>query len=226
MGRSYSDKVCCCIPSRVGVLLVCCIIFSIYLTLTILMFLYEEDLQLWSTAEDEVDNPLTIEAFNGIFTAFAVIFISYSAVSALGILVVFMRRKKWVRVYHVINWFYVLLLFTITVSIWAHFNMDRNNFINTCQIDYNIANNITNHPYYTPLVVPGKQVVAGGSDKSACIDLVRRMLIGSGILVFSCNLIQVYWARTIGKYAIHFKKSFQHKRLETRDEDMMSIHDH
>ncbi|KAI8377314.1 hypothetical protein BD560DRAFT_54048 [Blakeslea trispora] len=224
MGRSYSDKICCCVPSRIGVLLISFIIFSIYLVLTILMFIYEKDLETWSTAENGVDNPLTIEAFRGLFTAFAVIFISYTAVSALGIVVVFIRQKKWVRAYHVINWFYVLLLFTITVSVWAHFNMDRSNYINTCQIEYNMANNVGVHPYYTPLIVPGKPVVAGGSDKSACIDLVRRLLIGSGVLVFFCNLIQIYWARSIGKYAIYFKKNHPHKRLETKDEDMVSIH--
>lgn len=42
------------------------------------------DLQSWSTLQQNVDTPLTVEAFNGVFDAFASIFIAYFSVSILG----------------------------------------------------------------------------------------------------------------------------------------------
>lgn len=42
------------------------------------------DLQSWSTLQQNVDTPLTVEAFNGVFDAFATIFIAYFSVSILG----------------------------------------------------------------------------------------------------------------------------------------------
>ncbi|KAG0183692.1 hypothetical protein DFQ28_001243, partial [Apophysomyces sp. BC1034] len=47
-----------------------------------------------------------------------------------------------------------------------------------------------NNSTYTPVAVPGKYPVAGGSDKSQCIDLINQLVIGSAIIVFIGNFIQ------------------------------------
>lgn len=44
---------------------------------------------------------------------------------------------------------------------------------------------------YTPVVVPGKNILAGGSDKSYCISLVNKLVIASGVVTFLANMIQV-----------------------------------
>ncbi|KAI8098218.1 uncharacterized protein B0P05DRAFT_576610 [Gilbertella persicaria] len=223
MKNSCSDKICCCIPSRIGVLIVSLIIFSVYLALTVLMFVSKEDMASWSTSQEGVRNPLTIEAYNGMFEAFATIFIAYVVVSLLGTGAVWMRNRKAVRIYHIVNWFFVLLLFTITIAVWAYFNVEQNTYVNDCQAQQNIANNATFNPYYTPLVIPGKQLIAGGSDKSECIKTIKRYVIAAGFCVFFCNFVQIYWARSIGKYATSLKRSYQHKRLEMKDDDMISV---
>ncbi|KAL7312419.1 hypothetical protein PS15m_008180 [Mucor circinelloides] len=219
MGKGYSDKICCCIPTRIGVLMVSFIIFSIYLVLTILMFVYKQDLQSWSTLQQNVDTPLTVEAFNGVFDAFATIFIAYFSVSILGTVSIILQHRRIVRIYHVANWFFVLLLLTVTVAFWTYFKVKQDGYVNDCQDLQNIRNNITSDPFYTSIQVPGKQIVAGGSDKSECIEFIRRLVIASGVLTFVCNILQLYWARSIGVYATSLKRHYQHKRLQVQDED-------
>ncbi|KAI8643643.1 hypothetical protein BD408DRAFT_414625 [Parasitella parasitica] len=219
MGKQYSDKICCCIPTRLGVLLMSTIIFSIYLVLTVLMFFYKQDLQKWSTLQSNVDAPLTIEAFNGLFHAFSIIFIVYSVVSIMGIISIAVQHRRMVRIYHVANWFFVLLLLTVTVAFWIYFKVKQDSYVNDCQTLRNIQNNSTSDPFYKSIQIPGKQIVAGGSDKSECIQFIRRLVIASGVLTFVCNIIQLYWARSIGVYATSLKRHYQHRRLQVHDDD-------
>ena len=95
------------------------------------------------------------------------------------------------RIYHVANWFFVLLIFTITVAFWTYFNVKQDIYVNDCQDLQNIKTNPTLNPYYTPIQIPGKQPIAGGSDKSECIYLIRNLVIGFGVVMFIVNLIQV-----------------------------------
>ncbi len=46
-------------------------------------------------------------------------------------------------------------------------------------------------PFYTPIQLPRKQIVAGGSDKSDCINLIKSLVIGFGVFMFIFNFIQV-----------------------------------
>lgn len=96
-----------------------------------------------------------------------------------------------VRIYHVANWFFVLLLLTITVAFWIYFKVKQDGYVNDCQDLRNIKNNITSDPFYTSIQIPGKQIVAGGSDKSECIEFIKRLVIASGVLTFVCNILQV-----------------------------------
>lgn len=96
-----------------------------------------------------------------------------------------------VRIYHVLNWFFVLLLFTVSVAYWTYFKVKQEVYINDCQDFQNIKNNITGNPYYTQISIPGKQLIAPGSDKSYCINLVKHFVIASGISTFVFNFIQV-----------------------------------
>lgn len=63
--------------------------------------------------------------------------------------------------------------------------------MNDCQDLKNINSNATADPFYTPIQLPGKQIVAGGSDKSECIDLIRDLVIVSGVFLFVFNFVQV-----------------------------------
>lgn len=92
--------------------------------------------------------------------------------------------------YHIINWFFVLLILTISLSYWFYFKVKRDVYINDCQ---DLRNNgaMPFNDTYTPVVVPGKNILAGGSDKSHCISLVNKLVIASGVVTFLANMIQV-----------------------------------
>ncbi|KAI7906415.1 uncharacterized protein BX663DRAFT_483161 [Cokeromyces recurvatus] len=207
------NTVCCCISIRMGVLIISSLILSIYLANTILIFIYAKDLEKWSTMEQNVDTPLTLEAFNTVFYSFASVFIIYIIISFLGIISIIIQHRRMVRIYHVMNWFLVLLLFTVTVACWVYFKVKQDTYVNDCQDIQNIKNNITADEFYTQIRIPGKQPIAPGSDKSECVELVKRIIIISGICVFMFNFIQIYWARSIGKYATSLKKNCHHKIL-------------
>ncbi|KAI8979594.1 hypothetical protein BDF20DRAFT_819404 [Mycotypha africana] len=219
MAKKYTEKVCCCIPTRLGVFMMSLMIFAIYLAVTTLLFVYRNTLKIWSTLEQNVDTPLTESAFNGIFYTFVSLFIIYMLVSIFGMISIIKQQRKMVRIYHILNWFFVLLLLTITVACWIYFKVNQDTYINDCQDLRNMNANSTLNPIYTPIQVPGKMIIAGGTDKNYCIDLIRRLVIGSGICVFACNFIQLYWARSIGVYATYLKRHFQHKRLQVEDDD-------
>lgn len=93
--------------------------------------------------------------------------------------------------YHIINWFFVLLILTISLSYWFYFKVKRDVYINDCQ---DLRNNgaMPFNDTYTPVVVPGKNILAGGSDKSYCISLVNKLVIASGVVTFFANMIQVH----------------------------------
>lgn len=93
--------------------------------------------------------------------------------------------------YHIVNWFFVLLILTISLSYWFYFKVKRDVYINDCQ---DLQNNgaMPFNDTYTPVVVPGKNILAGGSDKSHCISLVNKLVIASGVVTFLANMIQVH----------------------------------
>ncbi|KAI8887152.1 hypothetical protein K501DRAFT_321526 [Backusella circina FSU 941] len=216
------ERVCCCIPVRLGAMLMALIIGCIYLICTILMFVYRRDMQAWSTLEQNVDTPLTVEAFNGVFNAFVSLFIIYTVVSVAGLISIGLQHRKMVRVYHIANWFFVLLFFTMSVAFWIYFKVKQDIYINDCQDLQNmldLQNNVPQNPYYTSIQIPNRPMIAGGSDKSHCIELIHRLVIVTGIVVFVGNLLQVYWARSIGKYAIALKRYYQHQKLQMKEDD-------
>ncbi|KAI7887880.1 uncharacterized protein EV154DRAFT_519378 [Mucor mucedo] len=219
----YNEKVCCCLPVRIGVLIMSFLIFCIYFVATFLMFYYRNDLTQWSILQQNVDTPLTLDAFNGVFYAFVTAFITYAVVSIVGMVAIVLQHRRLVRIYHVANWFFVLLLFTTTLAFWTYLKVKQDVYVNDCQELFNVYNNATINSVYTPIQIPGKQIVAGGSDKSECINFIKKLVIGSGVCVFICNILQLYWARSIGKYATSLKRHYQHQRLEVRDDDMLSI---
>ncbi|KAG2234884.1 hypothetical protein INT48_000547, partial [Thamnidium elegans] len=200
----------------------------------------------WSTLQQNVDAPLTVEVFNGVFFSFITAFIIYCIVSIVGMVAIVLQHRKLVRIYHIVNWFFVLLLFTTTIAFWSYFKTKQNAYVNDCQDIYNIRNNATSNPIYTSIQIPGKQIVAGGSDKSECMQFIKTLVIASGVCVFLFDFLQVnnnyyyhyfdinifffsflqiklYWARSIGKYAITLKKHYQHQRLQVNDDDLLSV---
>ncbi|KAF7728072.1 hypothetical protein EC973_006709 [Apophysomyces ossiformis] len=121
-----------------------------------------------------------------------------------------------VRIYHAINWFFVLLILTTTVAYWIYFKVKQNTYVNDCQ-DLVNGGSMPNNSTYTPVAVPGKHPVAGGSDKSYCIDMINKLVIGSAIVVFVGNFIQVYFASSIGIYSTSLKR--QYKQLKEKNEE-------
>lgn len=143
------------------------------------------------------------------------------------------------------------MLFTTTIAFWSYFKTKQNAYVNDCQDIYNIRNNATSNPIYTSIQIPGKQIVAGGSDKSECMQFIKTLVIASGVCVFFFDFLQVnyyrnfswffffvinnlfffffflriklYWARSIGKYATTLKKHYQHQRLQVNDDDLLSV---
>lgn len=75
--------------------------------------------------------------------------------------------------------------------------MKQDGFVNDCQDLRNIKNNVTSDPFYTSIQIPGKQIVAGGSDKSECMEFIKRLVIASGVLTFVCNILQVIIAHLL-----------------------------
>jgi hypothetical protein len=94
-------------------------------------------------------------------------------------------------VYHIANWFFVLLFFTISVAFWIYFKVKQDIYINDCQDLQNIRNNATTSTYYSSIQISNRPMIAGGADKSQCIGLIHRLVIGTGIVVFVGNLLQV-----------------------------------
>ncbi|KAI7862937.1 hypothetical protein BDF14DRAFT_1849060 [Spinellus fusiger] len=125
-----------------------------------------------------------------------------------------------VRTYHIINWFFVLLVLTATLAYWIYFKVKQDSYVNDCQ-GYVNAGSLTENGVYTPVKIPGKPIVAGGADKSYCIDMVNRIVIGSAIVVFVGNFIQVYFASSIGIYSTSLKRHLQHQQLRSQDDDDM-----
>ncbi|EIE76072.1 hypothetical protein RO3G_00776 [Rhizopus delemar RA 99-880] len=215
----YSETVCCCVPVRLGVFIISLIITLFYLSLTVVVFVKKQDLEDWSTTQHDVNTPLTTQAFNGVFYSFSISFIVYTLVSVFGVVSVISQHRRMVRIYHVVNWFFVLLLFTTSVAFWVYFKVKQEVYVNDCQAQQNLQNNATASIYYTQILIPGKQLIAPGSDKSECINFIKSLVIASGVCVFVFNFLQLYWARSIGKYATTLKKHYQHQRLEVKDED-------
>ncbi|KAI8062041.1 hypothetical protein BDF21DRAFT_429000 [Thamnidium elegans] len=219
----YTEKVCCCVPVRMGVFIMSFLIFFVYFSVTCIMFYYRTEFTQWSTLQQNVDAPLTVEVFNGVFFSFITAFIIYCIVSIVGMVAIVLQHRKLVRIYHIVNWFFVLLLFTTTIAFWSYFKTKQNAYVNDCQDIYNIRNNATSNPIYTSIQIPGKQIVAGGSDKSECMQFIKTLVIASGVCVFLFDFLQLYWARSIGKYAITLKKHYQHQRLQVNDDDLLSV---
>lgn len=214
-----NDRVCCCFPVRLGVLLMSFTIFCIYLVGIILMSVYKAELEAWSISDQTTDRPLTVEAFKGVFYSFVISFGIYDLISIFGVASIIMQHRRMVRVYHVLNWFFVLLLFTTTVAFWIYFKVHQDVYVNDCQAQQNINSSVLLNDLYTPIKIPGKPTIAGGSDKSDCIKHTNQLVIGSGVCLFLCNIIQLYWARSIGKYATTLKRHYQHLRIEVKDDD-------
>ncbi|KAI9249050.1 hypothetical protein BY458DRAFT_525924 [Sporodiniella umbellata] len=220
-----SETLCFCVPLRFGTILIVSVLCLLYLTLSILICTHKQVLEYWLTFEQSVDTSLTTEAFHGVFYSFAAFFIAYTIVSFFGLVSVFTQRRHLIRAYHIINWFFVLLLFTVSVAFWVYFKFKRDVYINDCQDLLNIQNNSTFSAYYTQISIPGKQRIAPGSDKSKCIQIITNSIIGSGIGIFIFNFLQVYWARSIGKYTTSLKRVHQHHKLETKENDSLFAKD-
>ncbi|KAI8988807.1 hypothetical protein BDB01DRAFT_783190 [Pilobolus umbonatus] len=218
-----AERVCCCLPVRLGVLFMSFTIFVRlkWISFTVILIHRALELEIWCMGDQTSDTPLTLEAFNGVFFSFSSAFILYALVSILGVASIIMQHRRLVRIYHVLNWFFVLLLLTTTAAFWIYFKVNQNAYINDCQAQQNINSGMTDH-IYTPIKIPGKQTIAGGSDKSDCIKFVNRLVIGSGVCVFITNFIQIYWARSIGKYATSLKRYYQHQRIEVKDDESTS----
>lgn len=78
----------------------------------------------------------------------------------------------------------------ITLSYWFYFKVKRDVYVNDCQ---DLRNNgvMPNGDIYKPVTVPGKNMIAGGADKSHCINLIHTLVIVSGVVVFVGNFIHV-----------------------------------
>ncbi|KAL0080281.1 hypothetical protein J3Q64DRAFT_1759305 [Phycomyces blakesleeanus] len=213
-----SQKVLCCIPARIGVILMSTIMFLVYIAIIVLSFIKRDEMELWATTKQSTDTDFTKEAFNGLFYAFVSVFIVYAVVLAYGILSAFMDNHKLVRIYHILNWFFVLLVLTSTLAYWIYFKVKQTVYVNDCQ-EYENTKNQTTDNTYSPVAIPGKTTVAGGADKSFCIDLVNKLVIGTGVVVFVGNFIQVYIASSIGIYSTSLKRNNQHQRLHSLDDD-------
>ncbi|KAL1930074.1 hypothetical protein VTP01DRAFT_1228 [Rhizomucor pusillus] len=216
------DKILCCIPARIGVLGISSILFCVYFALSIVTFVKQNDLRDWATFTQEVDTPLTDAAFNGLFIFFATIMVAYTVTSAFGFLVTFFERRTLIRVYHIVNWFFVLLILMITMAHWIYFKVKRDVYINDCQDAWNNGMH-PNSEVYHPVVVPGKFPIAGGSDKRHCINLIKQLVIGSGFTVFIGNFIQLYFANCIGSYSTRQNWLHRHQRLQTHDEEELRL---
>lgn len=152
-----------------------------------------------------------------------------------------------IRVYHIVNWFFVLLILMITMAHWIYFKVKRDVYINDCQDAWNNGVH-PNSEVYHPVVVPGKFPIAGGSDKRHCINLIKQLVIGSGFTVFIGNFIQVrnsllsqgaiivfhshthirarkklYFANCIGSYSTRQNWLHRHQRLQTHDEEELRL---
>lgn len=63
------------------------------------------ELTQWSTLQQNVDAPLTVEVFNGVFFSFITAFIIYCVVSIVGMVAIVLvtekkkKKKRYVRVY-------------------------------------------------------------------------------------------------------------------------------
>ncbi|CDS10562.1 hypothetical protein LRAMOSA11048 [Lichtheimia ramosa] len=215
-------KVFCCVPVRIGAIAISAILLTVYLAGTIAIFVQRQGMRNWATLVQAVDVPLTNEAFDGVFGAMAAVSIAYTLTHVYGLISIILQKRKLVKVYHIVNWFFVLLILTISLSYWFYFKVKRDVYINDCQ---DLQNNgaMPFNDTYTPVVVPGKNILAGGSDKSHCISLVNKLVIASGVVTFLANMIQLYFASCIGTYAFSLNWQYLHQRLQTQDVDELAM---
>ncbi|CAO3621747.1 unnamed protein product [Mucor hiemalis] len=167
------------------------ITFCSYVTTIALLFNYRQEITSWSTLQQNVDTPLTVEAFNNVFISFISLFCAYAFTALFGLIALGLKHRKLVRIYHVANWFFVLLIFTVNAAFWIYFKVKQDVYVNDCQDLRIMHTNATLNPFYTPIQLSGKQIVAGGSDKSECIDLIKDLVIVSGVFLFVFNFVQV-----------------------------------
>ncbi|CAO3621743.1 unnamed protein product [Mucor hiemalis] len=198
------------------------ITFCSYVTTIALLFNYRQEITSWSTLQQNVDTPLTVEAFNNVFISFISLFCAYAFTALFGLIALGLKHRKLVRIYHVANWFFVLLIFTVNAAFWIYFKVKQDVYVNDCQDLRIMHTNATLNPFYTPIQLSGKQIVAGGSDKSECIDLIKDLVIVSGVFLFVFNFVQIYWARSIGKYATSFKRNYWHYNVQAQNDDVIS----
>ncbi|KAI8377640.1 uncharacterized protein BYT42DRAFT_571046 [Radiomyces spectabilis] len=214
-----SERVCCCVPVRIGVLLISIILSLVYLALFTLMFVKHDDMYLWATSIQEVDTALTDTAFNGVFAAFACVTMGYAVTSVFGIIAIVLQHRRVVRIYHVANWIFVLLILTSSLAYWIYFKVKQDVYVNDCQDLVNKMAGLPEDSPYSRVIVPHNKPIAGGNDKQYCIDLINKLVIASGVVVFVGNAIQIYFASSIGVYATSLKRHYQHQRLQDQDDD-------
>ncbi|KAI9495344.1 hypothetical protein BDB00DRAFT_814245 [Zychaea mexicana] len=216
-----ASRVFCCVPVRVGALAIASLLCVLYFASSIVMLVKRQGLKDWATMVQAVDVPLTDQAFDGVYAALVAVSLTYTLLSAYGVVAIVLRRRKLIQIYHVTNWFFVLLIMTVSLAYWFYFKVKRDVYINDCQ-DLQNQGVTPNGEIYTPVAVPGKNMIAGGSDKSHCISLVQTLVIVSGIVVFLGNFIQLYLASCIGTYASSLNWEYLHQRLQTQDIDELA----
>ncbi|KAI9311297.1 hypothetical protein BX666DRAFT_1867971 [Dichotomocladium elegans] len=217
-----SDRILCCIPVRIGAIAVAAALLTVSLSSTVVMFVQRQGMRDWATLVQAVDVPLTDVAFDGIFYSMAGILIAYTVTNAFGLSVVILQRRKLVQVYHILNWFFVLLMMTISLSYWFYFKVKRDVYINDCQ-DLQNNGEMPFNSTYTPVEVPGKNMLAGGSDKSHCINFIKKLVVISGVSVFIGNFLQLFLASCIGTYAASLHWKYLHQRVQTQDIDELTM---
>ncbi|KAI8887571.1 hypothetical protein K501DRAFT_241999 [Backusella circina FSU 941] len=194
------ERVCCCIPVRLGVFLISLLSACVYIVFVIIMFIYRKEMEYLATSQQIIGTPFTVEAFNAVFYSFISIFIASAAICVFGLLAILEQHRRMARIYNIVNWVFVLTILIFSLAWWIYLKVKQADFLSECQIS-------------SPLNL---------GDSELCIDYLNKLVIISGVLVFAGNLLQLYWAKSISKYSISLNRYYQHQRLTLKDEDASS----
>ncbi|OZJ04909.1 hypothetical protein BZG36_02516 [Bifiguratus adelaidae] len=214
-----SDKCCCCIPLRIGVLIISLLLLGCNIFALVELVRGEKGKYVAALSSNTQFAQLTgnyLSVINPVFYALIAVAALYGLASVFGAAGSILRNRPMTMAFSIVNWIMVTIVSLVVVGTWIYYMTQRNNYIAYCTNDVNqlqqAQQQAANSPY-TPVNVPNANVLSGITPQE-CQTLFNNIAIAWGVIGIVGSIILIYFAFCVGAYAARLKRRNQHTVLK------------
>ncbi|KAI9284397.1 hypothetical protein BC943DRAFT_60854 [Umbelopsis sp. AD052] len=197
---------CCCIPLRIGVIIIAVFSTIVYALGTASLFI--------SKNHASASFPIQANQYTAVFWTLVAVYILYTLSSLIGVVGSITQRRRMVLFFSILNWIMVVLTLIASFAVWIILLVKKSDVETACEAAVSNSIAANDSPYHTPVSIPNQQ----GDIQNACQEAIRNATIIGGVLVFVGNALQFYFASAISAYAQRLKRNNQHQKLRDLDD--------